>query len=46
LAYSYSVFTDYKTISSQCKSVHLLNTLPAGTNLYRSAEHIALLGIK
>jgi ubiquinone/menaquinone biosynthesis C-methylase UbiE len=46
LAYSYSVFSDYPEISRRCKSVHLLNTLPAGINLYRSASHIALLGIK
>ena len=46
LAYSYSVFNDYPEISRRCKSVHLLNTEPAGMNLYRSASHIALLGIK
>ena len=46
LAYSYSVFSDYPEISRHCKSVHLLNTLPAGMNLYRSAPHIALLGVK
>lgn len=46
LAYSYSVFSDYQEISNRCKSVHLLNTIPAGMNLYRSASHIALLGIK
>lgn len=46
LAYSYSVFSDYKFISSRCKSVHLLNTVPGGLNFYRSAGHVALLGIK
>jgi ubiquinone/menaquinone biosynthesis C-methylase UbiE len=46
LAYSYSVFNDYHEISRRCKSIHLLNTLPAGMNLYRSASHIALLGVK
>jgi ubiquinone/menaquinone biosynthesis C-methylase UbiE len=46
LAYSYSVFNDYSEISRRCKSVHLLNTRPAGINLYRSASHIAVLGIK
>ena len=46
LAYSYSVFNNYPEIARRCKSVHLLNTVPAGRNLYRSAGHIALLGVK
>jgi ubiquinone/menaquinone biosynthesis C-methylase UbiE len=46
LFYSYSVFNDYKQISQQCSSVHVLNTLRAGINPYRSAPHVALLGIK
>jgi ubiquinone/menaquinone biosynthesis C-methylase UbiE len=46
LAYSYSVFSDYSQISASCKSVHILNTAPAGKNPYRSASHVALLGIK
>lgn len=46
LFYSYSVFNDYKLIKSQCRSVHLLNTKESGVNPYRSASHIALLGIK
>jgi ubiquinone/menaquinone biosynthesis C-methylase UbiE len=46
LAYSYSVFHNYSQISQCCKSVHLVNTVPAGKNFYRSAAHIALLGIK
>jgi ubiquinone/menaquinone biosynthesis C-methylase UbiE len=46
LAYSYSVFSDYAQIARQCRRVHLLNSVPAGKNLYRSASHIALLGIK
>jgi ubiquinone/menaquinone biosynthesis C-methylase UbiE len=46
LAYSYSVFGDYSEISRRCKSVHILNTVPAGRDLYRSAAHIALLGVK
>lgn len=46
LYYSYSVFSDYAQISRNCKSVHLLNSTPAGRNLYRTASHIALLGIK
>jgi ubiquinone/menaquinone biosynthesis C-methylase UbiE len=46
LFYSYSVFNNYPEIARRCKSVHLVNTVAAGTNLYRSAGHIALLGIK
>jgi ubiquinone/menaquinone biosynthesis C-methylase UbiE len=46
LAYSYSVFNDYGQIRAQCKSVHLVNTLDAGVNPYRTATHVALLGIK
>jgi ubiquinone/menaquinone biosynthesis C-methylase UbiE len=46
LYYSYSVFSDYARISQSCKSVHLMNSTRAGRNLYRTASHIALLGIK
>ena len=46
LAYSYSVFNDYKQIKAKCKSVHLLNTMGGGPNLYRHAPHVALLGVK
>ncbi|MGQ0700534.1 MAG: class I SAM-dependent methyltransferase [Panacagrimonas sp.] len=46
LAYSYSVFNNYEQIKRQCKSVHLVNTQPAGVNPYRTAGHVALLGIK
>jgi ubiquinone/menaquinone biosynthesis C-methylase UbiE len=46
LFYSYSVFSNYPLISQACKSVHLMNSTPAGKNLYRTASHIALLGIK
>ena len=46
LAYSYSVFNDFDQIRNSCASVHMLNTLPAGLNLYRSASHVALLGLK
>ena len=46
LAYSYSVFNNYSQISRQCRSVHLFNTTPAGVNPYRTAGHVALLGIK
>jgi ubiquinone/menaquinone biosynthesis C-methylase UbiE len=46
LAYSYSVFNDLRQIKTACASVHMLNPLPAGTNLYRTASHVALLGLK
>jgi len=46
LSYSYSVFTNYRQIKSSCKSVHIINTKDADINLYRTADHIALLGIK
>jgi len=45
IAYSYSVFTNYNQISDACEAVHLLNTVPSRPNLYRSAFHVALLGI-
>jgi ubiquinone/menaquinone biosynthesis C-methylase UbiE len=46
LAYSYSVFNDYKQITKKCRSVHLLNTENAGYNFYRSASHVALFAVK
>ena len=46
IAYSYSVFNDYDAIARSCKGIHLINTKPSGPNLYRSASHIALLGLK
>ena len=46
LAYSYSVFNDYELIRRHCRSVHILNTAEAGVNPYRSASHVAMLGIK
>jgi ubiquinone/menaquinone biosynthesis C-methylase UbiE len=46
LAYSYSVFNNYKQIQAQCSRVHLLNTCDGGINPYKTASHVALLGIK
>ncbi len=46
LAYSYSVYNNYNQIRRVCKSIHVLNTVSGGVNPYRSAGHIALLGIK
>jgi len=46
LSYSYSVFNDFVQIKSNCKSVHILNTTNSGPNLYKSASHVAILGIR
>ena len=46
VAYSYSVFTNYRQIKSSCKRVHIMNTKDADINLYKTASHITLLGIK
>lgn len=46
LGYSYSVFNDYKKVQAQCKKIHLLNTKDGHINPYRTASHIALLGVK
>ena len=44
--YSYSVFSSYPTIRQNCRSVHLLNISDGGRNLYRTADVVALLGLK
>lgn len=46
LAYSYSVFNNYAQIKNACRTVHVLNTMAAGINPYRTAPHVALLGVK
>ena len=46
LSYSYSVFNNYEQIRAACERVHLLDTTGGSVNLYRSAAHVALLGIK
>jgi hypothetical protein len=46
LSYSYSVFNNYRQIASACDRVHMLNIVNAGPNLYRTATHVALLGLK
>lgn len=45
LSYSYSVFDDYHQIAERCSQVHMLNTIGEGPNLYRTASHVALLGL-
>lgn len=46
LAYSYSVFDDYRLIRKHCQSIHILNTRDGEINPYSGASHIALLAIK
>ena len=47
LAYSYSVFDSYPMVRRASRTVHLINTRNAsGVNPYRSASHVAMLGIK
>ena len=46
LAYSYSVFNNYNQIRKECMRIHFLNTMDGGPNLYRTAGHVALLGVK
>jgi SAM-dependent methyltransferase len=46
VAYSYSAFNNYKQVKRRCKCVHLLNTKPGGVNPYKTASHVAILGIK
>jgi SAM-dependent methyltransferase len=45
VSYSYSVFTDLEKIRLRCRSVHLFNTSNSGVNPYRTASHVALLGL-
>ncbi len=46
LFYSYSVFDNYRQIQKDCKIVHVCNTLDGDINPYRTASHVALLGVK
>ena len=46
LYYSYSIFNNYKQIKSQCRSIHLFNPVNADIDLYRTASHVGLLGVK
>jgi ubiquinone/menaquinone biosynthesis C-methylase UbiE len=46
LSYSYSVFNDYTFIKDRCRVVHVVNTRDGGMNHYRTASHVALLGVK
>jgi len=47
LAYSYSTFDSYPQVRRACRDVHIVNTRNgSGVNPYRTASHVALLGIK
>ena len=47
LAYSYSIFNDFDFIRQNTKNVHLFNiSNTTSSDLYKTADHIALLGIK
>ncbi len=46
LSYPYSVFDNYKMIKEKCRHIHIMNTKNGSVNLYRTAGHIALFGIK
>jgi ubiquinone/menaquinone biosynthesis C-methylase UbiE len=46
LAYSYSLFSNFKQIRNECSRVYLFSTTDSGSNLYRSAPCVAALGIK
>ena len=46
VAYSYSVFNDWPEIRRQCRVVHVTNTDGGGINPYRTAAHVAVLGLK
>jgi ubiquinone/menaquinone biosynthesis C-methylase UbiE len=46
IAYSYSVFNNYRQIQESCTSIHILNTQDGDIDPYRTASHIALLGVK
>ena len=44
--YSYSVYNNFWQIEEACRIVHVLNTKNTSVNHYRSAVHVALLGLK
>lgn len=45
LYYSYSVFNNLSQIKRKCSKIFLLDPKSNSVNLYRSASHVALLGI-
>lgn len=45
LYYSYSVFNNLQQVKKKCRRIFLLDPKSNAINLYRSASHVALLGI-
>jgi len=46
IAYPYSVFDSYPLVAEHCRRIHVLNTNGDGRSAFRSAAHVALLGVK
>lgn len=46
LFYSYSVFDTMPLLRQRCRITYMMNTTPAGANLYRSANHLAVFAMK
>jgi SAM-dependent methyltransferase len=46
LYYSFSVFKILPVLQEKFPRVHFMNTLPAGSNLYRTASHVAVFGAR
>jgi SAM-dependent methyltransferase len=46
LAYSYSVFNNYKQIEEKCKRMYLLGAASGKTSVYKTAEQVVLMGVK
>jgi hypothetical protein len=42
LAYSYSVFDSIPTVKKKFHNIYLMNTMPSGVNMYRSASQVAV----
>jgi ubiquinone/menaquinone biosynthesis C-methylase UbiE len=46
ISYPYSVFDDLDLIKRKCPSVFLMNTTASSGDLYRTANHVAVLALK
>lgn len=44
--YSYSVFDNLRLVRTSCRTVHFIGTRNAGPNLYKTACHVGVLGLK
>jgi len=45
IAYSYSVFNDYRLIRERCRNVHVLNLSGDGRHAYKGADSVVVLGL-